>query len=273
MKLAVMNEELAKRIQQSEIDYLTSRISSIGEREGNPEGVEINTFGETRAYYIRTMPWFIFNSVKGLSDADMNRIEDIVQFYAAKDRLFQVDLNPVHSGSMLFKRLAELGFCQNGFHSVLYGLPKEDKPDFQPNITIVEVENEKQFDHYAEIHCLGSGMPLSAKQHFVNNNIGLLNRAGWKIFLGYLNGIPAGVAVMHISSGIASLTLAATHPEYRNQGLQTALINRRLFEAYKAGCELVTAQASFGSTSQNNMERAGMQIAWTRSTFIQSNKM
>ena len=116
-------------------------------------------------------------------------------------------------------------------------------------------------------------MPLSAKQHFVNNNIGLLNRAGWKIFLGYLNGIPAGVAVMHISSGIASLTLAATHPEYRNQGLQTALINRRLFEAYKAGCELVTAQASFGSTSQNNMERAGMQIAWTRSTFIQSNKM
>lgn len=44
-------------------------------------------------------------------------------------------------------------------------------------------------------------------------------------------------------------------------------------EAYDAGCELVTAQASFGSLSQNNMECAGMRIAWTRSAFIQSNKM
>jgi len=266
MKLPILNEQLTKRIEQSEIEYVTSRISSIGERPGNPEGVEINQYGQTVAYYIRTMPWSIFNSVKGLGDEDSDKLEEIIEFYAARDRSFQIDLNPASCTVKLFGKLAELGFRQNGFHSVLYGLPRKDKPILQPNIMISEVVTEEEFDHYAEIHCLGSGMSLTDKHHFVNNNIGLLNRKGWKIYLGYLNGIPAGVGVMHINDdGIASCALAATAPSFRNQGLQTALISRRLYEAHLAGCEVVVAQASFGSISQHNMERSGLQMAWTRS--------
>ncbi|MGO4344232.1 N-acetyltransferase [Paenibacillus sp. MCAF9] len=266
MKLPILNEVLIKRIQQSEMEYLTSRISSIGERLGNPEGVESNHYGQAVAYYIRTMPWSIFNSVKGLGDEDSDKLEEIIKFYKARDRSFQIDLDPIKCTAALFGKLAELGFRQNGFHSVLYGLPSEDKPVLPPHITISEVVTEEVFDHYAEIHCLGSGMSLSDKHHFVNNNIGLLNRKGWKIYLAYLNDIPAGVGVMHMNEdGIASCALAATAPAFRNQGLQTALLSRRLHEAHLAGCELVVAQASFGSSSQHNMERAGLHIAWTRS--------
>ncbi|OMF38420.1 hypothetical protein BK133_02550 [Paenibacillus sp. FSL H8-0548] len=267
MLLPVMDEELSLRIQQSEINYLTSRISSIGEREGNPEGVVIKAFGKTIAYYIKTMPWTIFNCAKGLSDEDSSYLEDIAAFFAARDRSFQIDLNPVHCSANLFKKISALGFYQNGFHSVLYGLPRENRATEPSNIRIIEVDSEQHFEHYAEIHCLGSGMSLADKHHFVNNNIGLLNREGWKIFLAYLNDVPAGVGVMYINGGIASCTLAATAPPYRNQGLQTALLNHRMFEAQLAGCELVVAQARFGSSSQRNMERAGMQVAWTRSTF------
>jgi hypothetical protein len=267
MKLPIMNEELALRLQQSEIDYITSRIQSIGERDGNPEGVEIETFGRTTACYIRTMPWGIFNSVKGLSDEDSGSLEDILQYYEARDRNFQLDLNPVRASTPLFQKLAEHGLRQSGFHSVLYGLPVSEKPELPNQISIIKIEQPEQFEHYAEIHCLGSGMPLSDKHHFVNNNIGLLNRAGWSIYLAYWSGIPAAVAVMHISKGIASCTLAATAPAFRQRGLQYALLQRRLHEAYKDGCELVAAQASFGSSSQRNMERAGLKLAWTRSTF------
>ncbi|MNI74930.1 hypothetical protein D3C73_1310450 [compost metagenome] len=132
----------------------------------------------------------------------------------------------------------------------------------------MEIDNETEFDSYAEIHCLGSGMSLTDKHHFIKNNIGLLKRPGWKLFMGYLNDIPAGVAVMHISNNVASCTLAATAPNYRKYGLQTALLHRRMYEAHKADCKLVIAQASFGSTSQNNMERVGLQIAWTRSVWV-----
>lgn len=272
MKLPILSQDLAAQIQQSETDYLSSRIQSILEREGNPEGVEIARFGNAAAFYIKTMPWALFNSVKGLSDDDSDQLEAVVQFYQARDRAFQIDIDPVHTGPRLFAALSGNGLGQTGFHSVLYGLPRQESPALPPNIKITEITQTSEFNAYAEIHCLGSGMPLSAKHHFINNNMGLLNRPGWKLFLATLDDVPAGVAVMHINGNIASCTLAATAPEYRNRGIQSALLQRRLYEAHLADCQLVAAQASFGSTSQNNMERAGFRIAWTRSVWSYTEK-
>ncbi|MCP1308771.1 GNAT family N-acetyltransferase [Paenibacillus tyrfis] len=267
MRLPVINEQLAKRIEQSEIDFFTSRIRSIGERSGNPEGVEIRKFGSSTAFYIRTMPWGLFNSLKGFSQEDLGRLEEIIHFYRERDRAFQLDLNPGSASPTLCRHLAENGLFQESFHSVLYGLPREDLPELPPNIKIRQIDNQTDFDIYAGIHCVGSGMDLAHKHHFVNNNIGLLNRPGWKLFLAYWNDVPAAVAVMYVSGDIASFTLAATIPEFRQKGLQTALLNWRMHEAYKAGCELVAAQARFGSSSQNNMERIGMRMAWTRAVW------
>ncbi|BBI36468.1 N-acetyltransferase [Cohnella abietis] len=267
MKLPVINDELAKRIEQSEVDFFTSRISSIGERSGNPEGVEIKRLGHVTAYYIRTMPWGIFNCVKGFSHEDINKLEEIIQFYRKRERVFQLDINPMGCTPQMLKYLAESGLQQVGFHSVLYGLPSRESPRLPTEISIREVDNEMDFEQYAEIHCIGSGMSITHKHHFVENNIGLLGRSGWKIYMAFLNHKPAAVAVMHISNNIASCTLAATVPEFRRNGLQTALLQRRMYEAHLANCDLVVAQASFGSTSQNNMERAGMQMAWTRAVW------
>lgn len=267
MRLPVINEQLAERIQQSEIDFITSRIRSISERSGNPEGVEIKKFGSTTAFYIRTMPWGLFNSVKGFSQEDLGKLEEIIHFYRERDRAFQLDLNPGTASPMLCRHLAENGLFQESFHSVLYGRPTGDFPELPRNIKIRLIDNQADFDIYAGIHCVGTGMDLAHKHHFVNNNIGLLNRPGWKLFLAYWNDVPTAVAVMHVSGGIASFTLAATIPECRRRGLQTALLNWRLHEAYKAGCELVVAQARFGSSSQNNMERIGMRMAWTRAVW------
>ncbi|MGN7385099.1 GNAT family N-acetyltransferase [Paenibacillus sp. SAFN-117] len=267
MKLPVINEEWARRIQQSEVEFFTSRISSIGEREGNPNGVEIRRFGKSTAFYVREMPWSLFNSVKGFSHEDLGRLEEIVQFYRERQRAFQMDINPVGCSPELFKELARHGLQQEGFHSVLYGLPKAELPTLPAEISIREVKDEEDFQHYAEVHCVGSGMAPVHKHHFFNNNIGLLGRPGWRIYLASWQEQPAAVAVMHISDDIASCTLAATAPQFRRKGLHTALLLRRMHDAYKADCRLVAAQASFAGTSQNNMERAGMRIAWTRAVW------
>ncbi|MFC5403233.1 GNAT family N-acetyltransferase [Cohnella soli] len=267
MKLPVINEELAARIVQSETDYFISRISSIGERDGNPEGVEVRKFGSATAFYIRTMPWGLFNSVKGFSQDDSDKLEEMIAFYRERDRAFQLDINPIGVHSETLKQLAVNGLCQTGFHSVLYGLPSSEPPQLPSNVQIRLIDNEADFDLYAGIHCVGSGMDIVHKHHFVNNNIGLLNRPGWKMFLALCDDMPAAVAVMHIGNNIASFTLAATAPEFRRKGLQTALLSWRMHEAYKANCELAVAQASFGSSSQHNMERVGMRIAWTRAVW------
>lgn len=265
--LPVMTEALAREIERAEIDYVTSRIRSIGERSGNPEGVDIRSFGKATAFYIKTMPWRTFNCVMGLGPEDTDKLDDILAFYRERERGFDLQINPAGASHELLKELAGRGLYQAAFHSVLYGLPKREMPVLPDGIRIVEVQDEQEFDRYAEIHCIASGMSAVHKHHFVSNNIGLLHRPGWKLFLGYYEDNPAAVGVMHLSGRIASCTLAATVPEFRGRGLQTALLHRRLYEAGRAGCELVTAQAAFGGTSQRNMERAGLRVAWTRAVW------
>ncbi|WP_036746745.1 GNAT family N-acetyltransferase [Paenibacillus sp. UNC451MF] len=267
MKLPLLTEALAQRLQQAETDYFSSRISSIGERANNPEGVDISTFGNTTAYYIKTMPWGLFNSVKGLSDKDTDKVESIIAFYRERDRKPQIDIDPAGSSAKLLRTMAKSGLIQEGFHSFLYGLPLAELPTAPAYIDIHEITDAQEFDLYAEVHCIASGMSIAHKHHFLNNNRGLLHRQGWKLFLAYVDQTPAAVAAMHFSRGIASCALAATLPSYRNRGLQTALLHRRMHEAFKADCELVSAQASFASTSQHNMERVGMRLAWTRAVW------
>ncbi|MBE1444047.1 GNAT family N-acetyltransferase [Paenibacillus sp. OAS669] len=267
MRYPVLTETLALRLQQAETDFFSSRIRSIGERPGNPEGVDVRSFGSTTAYYIRTMPWGIFNSVKGLSDKDTDKVGDIAAFYRERDRKPLVDISPAGSSPGLFQALTDHGMIQQGFHSVLYGLPLRELPALPDTVDIVEVTDHGLFDKYAEVHCTASGMSIEHKHHFIHNNIGLMHRPGWRLFLASVEGKPAAVAAMHSSGGIASCALAATLPAYRRRGLQTALLQRRMHEAYKEDCELVTAQAGFASTSQNNMVRVGLHLAWTRTVW------
>ena len=63
---------------------------------------------------------------------------------------------------------------------------------------------------------------------------------------------------------IAALFGAATLPEFRCRGVQSALIARRLHEAAAAGCEYAVVSTNPGSGSQRNMERRGFRLAYTK---------
>ncbi|WP_077247974.1 hypothetical protein [Bacillus sp. FJAT-27986] len=65
----------------------------------------------------------------------------------------------------------------------------------------------------------------------------------------------------------AYLAAAGTIPQYRNKGVQGALIQRRIIEAKRNNCKVIVGQASFGGISQNNMGRAGLKIAYTKSVW------
>lgn len=93
------------------------------------------------------------------------------------------------------------------------------------------------------------------------------NRPGWKYFLAYYDKEPAAAGVVYMHEGVASLTFAATLPEYRGRGLHQALIMRRIREAAAQGCRLVAGQCAFLSQSHRNMERAGMKLGYVRTTW------
>jgi GNAT superfamily N-acetyltransferase len=83
-------------------------------------------------------------------------------------------------------------------------------------------------------------------------------------FLAELDGQPGATGSLCIHNGVALFAGAATIPEMRRRGLQSALLRERMRYAFDHGCDLAMMGAEAGSGSQRNAERNGFRIAYTR---------
>lgn len=92
-------------------------------------------------------------------------------------------------------------------------------------------------------------------------------RAGTVCFLAELNGQPGAAGTLCIHDGVALFGGAATVPELRRRGLQSALLHARMQYAFDNSCELAMIAAQPGSDSQRNAERRGFRIAYTRTKW------
>ncbi|KOR89852.1 GNAT family N-acetyltransferase [Paenibacillus solani] len=262
------SEELMVRIQQSETDYMYDRMKAIEERAGNPEGVEMAYFGHALCLYSKTMPWPSFNTVKGIRSEDVVHLDAILDFYKSRNRSFQFELVPGMVNQELLAELAKRGFYQSGFHNSLYINPQELKEVPDTGIVIKTIDND-DFEDYAKVHCLGTGLPDQGIPSVASNNRVLYSRPGWKFYMAYIKGQPAAAGVMHVNHSTASLTFAATLPEFRRQGLHQELLRKRIREAKLEGCNLVVSQCAFLSQSHRNMDAIGMKLAYVRTTWTE----
>lgn len=78
----------------------------------------------------------------------------------------------------------------------------------------------------------------------------------------------AGGASMRITDGVAQLTGAATAPAFRRRGVQSALLSARLSDADGAGADIAVVTTSPGSRSQQNVQRKGFQLLYTRAILV-----
>jgi GNAT superfamily N-acetyltransferase len=78
----------------------------------------------------------------------------------------------------------------------------------------------------------------------------------------------AGGADFRITDGIAQLAGAATAPAHRRHGVQSALVAARLADAHAAGCDVAVIITQPGSKSQENAQRRGFDLLYTRATLV-----
>src|SRR5699024_11042034 len=117
----VLTEQLARRIEQSEIEALKSRLTAIKEIEGNPMDVKIKKFGDATAFSVKNIPGPSFNTVKGISGNEVEYIDRILAFYDEREIPARFEITPAHASTELFGALSEKGYNQCGFHTALYG--------------------------------------------------------------------------------------------------------------------------------------------------------
>lgn len=102
----------------------------------------------------------------------------------------------------------------------------------------------------------------------------LVGRPRWHCFLAYLEGQPAGAAVLHVSGDTAWMGMAATLPAHRGKGLQGSLIVQRIAVAAREGAKRLTTETGHptadgdpGFSSFRNQKRHGFELAYVRANF------
>jgi GNAT superfamily N-acetyltransferase len=91
---------------------------------------------------------------------------------------------------------------------------------------------------------------------------------GFRRYLARVDGVVVGGASMREFDGVAQLCGAATLPAFRRRGVQTALLNARLRDARRRGCDLAVVTTAPGSKSQQNAQRRGFALLYARALHV-----
>ena len=265
----ITTKNLLEIVEQSEIYALEDRLMKVASLNENAMGVELKRFGSAMAFSVKNIHGPSFNTVKGISGENIDELDEILEFYIRRDIPARFEVAPGNASTDLFRELSTRGFFQSGFHTALFrplSIERISKTAAETTIQIEEISLEN-FDVFGEIYTKGFGMPVAFKDYVNANNKVLAESANWTYYLARLGGEPAGIGVLHVKNDVATLAASATVPEFRNKGVQTALIQRRINQAAAEGCRYLVGQAAFGSVSQKNMQRAGLKVAYTNAIW------
>ncbi|MBL8880762.1 MAG: hypothetical protein JNG88_16735 [Phycisphaerales bacterium] len=206
-------------------------------------------------------------------------IGEIEQAYAQRGCAVQVELSSLGDpaiGAMLSRR----GYVLMGHEHVL-GLPlrpEELKPR-SPVAREIEVtlSDKHDFEKWLDVVVSGFASPddqgIASHESFPRDVIrncmaDMCAVPGFARYMAGLGGEPAGGASLYTGAGIAQLCGAATLPQHRRKGVQTALFETRLCDAAATGCDLAVITTMPGSKSQENAQRRGFALLYSRAVMV-----
>jgi GNAT superfamily N-acetyltransferase len=167
--------------------------------------------------------------------------------------------------------------AEAGLDALLLGHGLEHGSDFakfvrsteRPPVVASELRVERidaeDADIFAAINVAAWDLPAAAAGWFT----GSVGRAGWLHYFCYDGSDPIATAAMYVKDGLAWTSWAATRPDGRDRGAQSALIAVRIRDAADLGCshihtETYDEQADNPSQSYRNLTRAGFELAYWR---------
>ena len=194
---------------------------------------------------------------------EQEEVAALIAFFEGHGMAPKVDVCP-HADASLLRWLVTYHFVATGFETVLYQpLPAARVAPPASGVTVRVAQTEEDRDLWAALEARGFTDDAPTADH-VQLARDISRRSDALLFIGSVDGEPAGTGMLVISDGIAAFNGDSTLPAMRNRGVQSAILAERLRHAEAAGCELALIEAAPGGTSQRNQVRAGFRIAYTR---------
>jgi ribosomal protein S18 acetylase RimI-like enzyme len=255
LRMRFSDESLARRLEDVQNRFMLEWLAGTG--------AVLERFGSAVAALDASRPELDFvNRVYGLWPEDAGLVDEIARRYRAQGVRAWFELGPSERFEQLANTLSGVGALHIGFHTVLHGAASE-----RPLPGLVEIDGAPDPELFADVLLRGHGVPDGARVRDRASVTRWAELDAWRLYLARVDGEPAGAALLSLEDDIGYLANASTLPEHRRRGVQTALIARRIEDAAAAGCDAVCSGAAFGSASQRNLQRAGLQVAYTKAVW------
>ena len=234
---------------------------------GNPLAVAIAEIGGATCHLAAALGNGWWNRVTGLTTDDPATLDAILAFFADHGVVPNIDLSPLAYTPALGRLLSARGLALDEVSTILAGPPLPPRGAEPEGVEIREVGME-QADLMADLWADGFGVYGPQRDLARLTRYGSFQIPANRRYVAYIEGAPAAMAALYIQDRVGFLNVAATLPPYRGRGVHAALTRRRVLDALDAGCDLLMGHtARFATTSQNNMEHRGLQLAYNQLTF------
>jgi GNAT superfamily N-acetyltransferase len=267
--------ELAARIESAEAQLISAGTAAAVRRHPDrafvtPVAGGFACFGEDGAP---------FNKVVGLGFGGVPSaaaLDGIEEAYAARGAQTQVELTNL-ADPEIGVTLTGRGYRLVSFENVL-GRSLGDA-DLSPRDTAeiqIRESDLDELDAWLDVVVTGFAHPdeqgVATHEDFPREIIERAERdfvaAGARTYLALRDGVVAGGGGLRLTDGVAQLVGAATALEHRRRGVQSALLAARLADAAGAGCDIAVVTTAPGSKSQQNVQRQGFRLLYTRAVLV-----
>ncbi|TDO48271.1 hypothetical protein EV651_12337 [Kribbella sp. VKM Ac-2571] len=266
---------MAERIERVETELIEAAARAAHRRTDDAKGFVIPIAGGAATFADDDSP---FNKVVGLGFGGVPtaaELTEVERAYAACGAPVQVELPHIADPEIALV-LSTRGYRLESFENVL-GIAIEDQYDATPPTGIeIRPSDDDEFTTWLGLMADAVAVPdtqgVAWREEFPRDVYIAAERdaaaADIDRYLALRDGIPAGGAGLRISEGVAQFAGAATAQAHRHHGIQSALLSARLADAAAAGCDIGVITTQPASRSQQNAQRRGFDLLYTRAVLV-----
>jgi ribosomal protein S18 acetylase RimI-like enzyme len=269
---------LAARIERAETGLILEGARAAARRVPPGQLVVREMHGGVAAYVEPGAP---FNKVAGLGFAGLpeaDALDELERAFADRQAPLQFEISTL-ADPALGRALTARGYLLVGFENVL-GLPLDSSRALDVDGGDVTVTRASDDEAPVWLDTVAAGFMTpdvfdgppsheSIPRDVLDRVFGdTIAAPSFERYLARVGGAIAGGASLRIEDGVAQLSGAATRPELRRRGVQSALLRHRLAEAARRGCDLAVVTTQPGSKSQENVQKFGFALLYARAVLV-----
>ncbi|MCK9893042.1 GNAT family N-acetyltransferase [Frankia sp. AgB32] len=267
--------DLAARIEQAEVRLIAEASAATRRRRGDAAGFVIPIAGGVASFAEHDSP---MNKVAGLGfggGPNAAELDEVERAFAAHGVGVQIELAHLVDPEIgVF--LTERGYRLVSFENVLGCALTGEHREVTPAGVTIRASREDEFDAWLDVMADGVAQPdtqgLPSHEEFPRDVLlgamrDLAGASGVRRYSALRDGVLAGGGSLRISDGVAQFGGAATVPAHRRRGIQSALVAARFVDATAAGCDIAVVTTQPGSRSQQNVQRQGFDLLYTRAVL------